>query len=582
MKALAENIYRRGKHGMAYVRRRIPAAIRAAYPAKQTHIVRSLGTADPREAKARGYTELARIETEFEQKRHQLDLSRASMAAKRVSKLTDAQLQDAAQFWARQVLLVDERRRQHGLDDEEFDELGEHLTTQRSEFGRMLAQGKTLSVFPALRGFLYLCGLDFDPTQDDAKRASYIFLSAIVETLDHQIDRQRGKVVDTNTVAPTTQHPLYAVAPERAPVDPERAPVDPDAVTWDRVFETWRDYVKDRPKSTTIASQTPWRDLRRFTETKHLTSPTDVTPYLMTEFAQSMRDRGLAVDTINERISKIRAIYKIAVGKHVISENPASDTLGFKENSAQKRRKSRLPFDMADLGLLFSSEIYTQHKRSRGQSGEASYWIPLLMFYTGARPEEVAGLALSDLREDPKLGWYFNIIDRPSDEDRELFDDNVPESHRRTLKNAPSERRVPVAKQLIDLGLLHYVEWLRAHGAAVLFPTLKKDWHGKLSGSFSKFFGRYKKYVVGIEDGRKVLYSFRHTMKDLMEAAGFPTKYLQRLLGHTTGDGAVTDGYGSDLPFDRMVEHFARIQFPVIPASSWQPGRGAVSLKGND
>ena len=32
MKAIAENIYTRGQHGIQYVRRRIPAAIRAAYP----------------------------------------------------------------------------------------------------------------------------------------------------------------------------------------------------------------------------------------------------------------------------------------------------------------------------------------------------------------------------------------------------------------------------------------------------------------------------------------------------------------------------------------------------------------------
>jgi integrase len=565
-------MFPRGKHGIFYVRRRIPAAILAAYPASQTHVTRSLRTADLREAKSRAYAELSRIDAEFKRKRERLDLSRASLAAKRVSKLNDEQLQEIALFWIRQVLLTDELRRQHGLDDDDFDELGTHLTNQRAEFGRMLAQGKTLAFFPALYSFLYLCGVDFTPEPDDAKRACYIFLRAVVETLDHQLARQRGDVVVTDKVAPAVPHPLYAAAPERAPLDAQ-------APSWDKVFETWRDYVDNRPKSTTIASQTPWRDLRRFAAIKEVTSPAAVTPQVMTDFAQAMRERGLAVGTINERISKVRAIYKIAVGKHILDTNPASDTLGFKENSVQKRRKRRLPFDAQDLGLLFGSEVYRLHKRSKGQSGEASYWIPLLMFYTGARPEEVAGLALNDLREDPRLGWYFNIIDRPSDEDRELFDEEVvPESHRRTLKNATSERRVPVARELIDLGLLRYVEWLRARDATVLFPTLKKDWHGKLSGSFSKFFGRYKR-VVGIDDGRKVLYSFRHTMKDLLEDAGFPTKYLQRLLGHTTGDGAVTDGYGSDLPFDRMVEHFERIEFPAVPALPWEPGKGCISLK---
>ncbi len=87
-----------------------------------------------------------------------------------------------------------------------------------------------------------------------------------------------------------------------------------------------------------------------------------------------------------------------------------------------KRRKKRLPFDRSDLDLLFGSKLYTRQLRSKGQSREASYWIAILMFYTGARPEEIAGLALTDIREHPALGWYFDIVDRPSPEDADLFD----------------------------------------------------------------------------------------------------------------------------------------------------------------
>ena len=59
MKAISKGIYRRSRHGTKYVRRRIRADIRAAYPASQEYIVRSLGTADLR-AK-----ELARTERQW-------------------------------------------------------------------------------------------------------------------------------------------------------------------------------------------------------------------------------------------------------------------------------------------------------------------------------------------------------------------------------------------------------------------------------------------------------------------------------------------------------------------------------------
>ncbi|MDC8757295.1 DUF6538 domain-containing protein [Janthinobacterium fluminis] len=91
MKAIGPYLYERGENDIKYVRRRIPAALRLAYPNK-THITRSLGTSDRREAKARSHAELARIDAEFAQARERLDLSRASLAAKRISTLSDGQL----------------------------------------------------------------------------------------------------------------------------------------------------------------------------------------------------------------------------------------------------------------------------------------------------------------------------------------------------------------------------------------------------------------------------------------------------------------------------------------------------------
>lgn len=573
MKVIAEHIYERGQRGMLYIRRRIPDAIRLAYPLKQTHITVSLGTSDLREGKVRARAELQRIDAEFEKKQHQCDLRSASLAPRRVSTLTDEELKSTGQFWGRQVLLNDEKRRQEGLDDEDFDDLGTQLTAQRAELGRMLAQGKTACMFPTVRSYLSLCGLDYAPSQDEANRAGYLFTRAVIETLDHQLVRQGGGVLHTDSVAPEIPHPLDVV---KGGGQVKNSAVTEGGPTWDEVFELWRTYVSDRPKSTSIAAQTPWRDLQQCVKEKGVMFPGDVTALQMTEFAQSMSARGLAVDTINERISKIKAIYKIAVGRHKLEANPAADTLGFKESSAQKRVKRRLPFTESDLAVIFSSPIFTDHKRSSGQSGEASYWLPILSNYTGARPEELAGLALSDILNEPDLGWYINIKDSPTGGEGDLFEvSEVPVSHQRTVKNRASLRCVPIAQELIDLGLLRYVEWLRDSGAVMLFPTLKKDWHGKLSGSFSKFFGRYKIHL-GIKDPRKVLYSFRHTMKNLLEQAEFPTKYLQRFLGHTSGDGAVTDGYGSDLPLSLMFEHFSRVRFPPIAAKAWQPGAGSV------
>ncbi len=567
MKQVAEHIFARGKRGNLYIRRRIPAALRAAYPIHQTHLTRSLGTSDLRQAKALARAELARIDAEFSARRESIDLSRASCAAKRVRTLSDAQLKGFAQYWLHSVLSTDQMRRENGLDDDEFDELGAGLTEQRAELGRMLAQGRSMKMFGALHGFLFMCGVDYQPDSEEAKRASAVFLRVVVEGLDKQLARQRGEPVDTDVVAPFQGHPLQEVAPERAPPSAERP-------SWDAVFASWRDYVPNRPASTTVSARTPWNDLHRFAELGGITTPVDVTPRLLTDWVEAMRERGLAAKTINERVVKIRSVFRVAAGRHVVPENPALNTLGVREATAEKRRKRRFPFSPSDLRTFFGSEVFTKHQRSIGQLGEATYWVPVIMYYTGARPEEVAGLALDDVLEVPGAGWAIRITDHYGDEA-----DDVPGVHRRTLKNAPSRRMVPVAQELIELGLLRYVETMRAQRETVLFPTLRHDCHGKLFGAGVKFFARYIR-AVGVSDSRVVLYSLRHTVKDLFEAAALPSKYLKRLMGHASGDGAVTDSYGSDVPFDILASEFAKVRFPEVPILPWQPGVGRVSVPG--
>jgi len=570
MKTIAPNLYVRGKNGSIYMRRRIPKALKEAYP-KKTHIVLCLRTSDIRVAKGRQRIEDVRLDAEFSLREQERKKRLADKSVARSKGMSDAQLKSLADTWIRQVLLCDEHRRCEGLDDDEFDELDTQLRQHRAQLGRMLATGRTDKILPAMHGFIYLCNLDVELSAEESRRAAGIFLRAVISGLDHQLQRQEGQVVVTDVVAPATPMPRDVAAKQ-----PSSGP------SWSEVFVAWRDYVPGRPKSTAIATQTPWLELQRVATEHGMQGPAEVTPELMRLFVSRMTERGLGVVTINERLAKIRSLFKVAKGKGVLCTNPASDTLGLKESSFARRKNKRLPFDEADLSNIFSSPIFNEQQlRSQGQAGEATYWIPVLMYYTGARTEEVAGLALADIVKDPVYGWYFNIIDRPSPED-DLFDEDTEHSAKtstqwRTLKNAKSIRKVPVAQQLIDLGLFRYVDWCRAHGHQSLFPNLVHDWHGKLSGAFSKFFGRYKVENLGIQNPKKVLYSFRHTMKDAMTQSNIPSKYLQRILGHASGDGDVTDGYGvQDVPIGAVVQEFQKIQFFPISAHPWEQGKGFV------
>ncbi len=120
-KKVAQYIFRRG--ATHYVRVCIPAQLRSAYPPEQTHALENLQTADEREAKARGQAALARIYADFGVKRQQLDLARASLAPKRVERLTH----------------------------DELALLGHQLASQHADLSRQLAQGKSQPILGALQ-----------------------------------------------------------------------------------------------------------------------------------------------------------------------------------------------------------------------------------------------------------------------------------------------------------------------------------------------------------------------------------------------------------------------------------------------
>lgn len=541
------------KRGNTYrIRRRIPAELAAAYPSNKKEAGFSLRTTDLKVALQRLVVAEVEIENEFTAKRklleeRKLKSSSGMPALMTVSELSDIQIQHLAQSWTRLVSLTDLHVRRHGLADDEFDELGERLATQRKELGRMLARGNTEPILPVFRTFCHLNGIDAQLAPENSTNAAFTFLRAVVSGLDHQIAQQEGNLVDVDRVAPSVPESIISQT------QPYKGP------TWDEVFEVWMKYVDDRPKSTIISCQTPWGQLERFAKQNGIEGPGDVTSSLINSFIAYLRDDlKLTVKTVNGRLGKLKEVYRIAVGREKLAHNPTLVAIGYKESSRKKAERKRLAFSIDDIQVIFGSAVFTKHARSRGQSGEACYWIPLIMYYSGARPEEIAGLPVSDIKQHPTLGWYFDITDIASPEDAYLFDDDTNEgveAKKRTLKNIVSRRKIPVANELISLGLLDYVESIRSQRHEMLFPGLKRDFHEKYSGAFGKWFGRYKA-ELGFVGPKKTLYSLRHTMKDLMEAAKIPSKYLKRIMGHASGDGMVTDGYGSELPFEVIHEYF--------------------------
>ena len=217
------------------------------------------------------------------------------------------------------------------------------------------------------------------------------------------------------------------------------------------------------------------------------------------------------------------------------------------------KQLARLPYDTEDLKLILGSRLYTQKERPKGGAGDTAVWLPLLAMFTGARLEELGQLRLDDIKHYEGDDRYIEIGD--------LGEGQV-------VKTESSRRRVPIHSRLIDAGLLRYHKKLEEKEEALLFPLLKTDCKGSLTGNWSKWWGRYAREQIGIADERKVFHSFRHAFKDICREVGIFEEVHDALSGHVNGGVGWHYGSGRYLLkplFEAMRRiNYAGVEIPTI------------------
>lgn len=131
--------------------------------------------------------------------------------------------------------------------------------------------------------------------------------------------------------------------------------------------------------------------------------------------------------------------------------------------TVKQKSKAKSPWTPAHLGKMFESPIHTGNggSKRRLKPGsavyhDAAYWVLALAWFTGARREEICGLLIANIviegTTTPHIICCANDL--------------------RGLKGDSSERVVPLHPRLIEMGLLEYVEAIRAEGHTALFPEL--------------------------------------------------------------------------------------------------------------
>ena len=175
---------------------------------------------------------------------------------------------------------------------------------------------------------------------------------------------------------------------------------------------------------------------------------------------------------IRNSVETMAAVFNYAMGRKrgYVEFNPFSK--GIKPPKGKGNEQSRC-FTAEELQKYI--DVLTEYHNP--ETLELT-WLPLIMLFSGMRPNEVAQLYVDDIRTDSKDNIYFFRI--------------TSNEERRQRVKTQEAREVPIHATLIELGFLNYVESMRAAGKEQVFPNcVYKDYvGGHYSHNMSTFLNR--------------------------------------------------------------------------------------------
>ncbi|MDA7423027.1 site-specific integrase [Tritonibacter multivorans] len=256
---------------------------------------------------------------------------------------------------------------------------------------------------------------------------------------------------------------------------------------------------------------------------------------------------GLSVGTINRHLEHLNQLVEWARDEG-LPVDPNLNPTKLRKKETVRARDKRAAFSIAELRAVFQNPVWTgsrseYHQTQPGQEifKNGIYWCPLIGAYTGARREEIAGLAPSDVVERDGI-WCFSI------EDSEL----------RRIKNLSSRRTIPIHPHLIELGFLEHVCAAKENNQNSLFPDL----HEAGNNAYGRKVGRRMRQIIDQQlgaDGAKLsFHSLRHYVQNQLDHAGVDDKIVRDLFGHE-GKDIHDKVYRKSTPIKTLAEAIATL-----------------------
>jgi integrase len=397
------------------------------------------------------------------------------------------------------------------------------VETQQRDLRVANACGDHEALADVVEGFLDSEGLVVPSEAATFAALCKAMLQAHLDALRGIVERIDGRAVQT---PPPEQHPEV------------RSEDDLDDL--DNAYRHW--LAKAKPGSKTLAEIRPvFQRLKTYTGKSRISTITrhEVVKFQQEESSRLTAGSRVRPQTVNKHITLLGAIIRMAHKDELKQRgigNPFEELSKLTVKSGDLVDRHYLSSE--DAAKLFSGPVHTARARPIGGAGEAAYWMPIMGYGTGARMSELAQMYLSEVVQLDGIWclWLTASPDGVRDPDMSI---------ERSMKTGQSRRIVPLHPELLRLGFLDYVEWLRKQGAVRLFPLIRPDSKGNVAGNFSKWFNAYLRSIKLKRRGLDWI-SFRHLLKTQCRTLEIKSDVQDYIEGHQAN--RVSQNYGLFMP----------------------------------
>ena len=239
--------------------------------------------------------------------------------------------------------------------------------------------------------------------------------------------------------------------------------------------------------------------------------------------------------------------------RHIVT-NPSLGIRTIRPVKSVKRTPE--PFTNEEIKSLLQSPLYAGHSpRSVSKPGEcfergSYWWTGMLGLFTGMRAGEIAQLEAADFDFKAEIP---------------VIHVRVEGLEAKSLKTDASTRDIPIAAQLLELGLSEFVSGRSKGISPRMFPDVPLGQRDRKSDGMTKFWSRYLR-DHGLWKAGRATHVFRHTFSRALRNAEVSEDVIGSLLGHAAVTTTARYG-GGGRPMSERCEAISRIDYGVnIPA----------------